>query len=185
MSGTAKAEIPIAPEAVIASYNKLGAVYRVANELRIPERKIRQILDDAGVERRRSPCGCKLQDGTIKDKVIAAYNKYGVVARVSSELHISQYRISEMLKDAGVLERKVKTTDRSKQSYDDIDRGLRLIPGNKVLTPKGPRIISEVYPYYIAVKTKHGRRECFTKGSLLCCATLQAEGLEYREVGKK
>lgn len=45
MSGIAKTEMPIAPEVVIASYNKLGAVYRVANELRIPERKIRQILD--------------------------------------------------------------------------------------------------------------------------------------------
>lgn len=181
MSGIAKAEMPISPEAVIAAYSKLGAVYRVANELRIPERKIRQILDEAGVERRKSPCGCKLQDGTIKDKVIAAYNKYGVVARVSSELHISHYRVSEMLKDAGVLERKPKSTDRSKQSYNDIDRDLHLAPGVKVATPKGIRIIFKVYPYHIATKTRYGNIECFTKSSLLCCATLRAAGLDYRD----
>lgn len=114
-----------------------------------------------------------------------AYERLGTLQRAAAELGVGPQRLGAMLHDAGVLERKIETTARSKQSYDDIDRGLRLIPGNKVLTPKGPRIISEVYPYYIAVKTKHGRRECFTKGSLLCCATLQAEGLEYREVGKK
>lgn len=181
MSGTAKAARPIAPEVVIASYNKLGAVYRVANELRIPERRIRQILDEAGVERRKSPCGCKLQDGTIKDKVIATYNKYGVVARVSSELHISHYRVSEMLKDAGVLERKPKSTDRSRQSYNDIDRDLHLVSGAKVATPKGMRTIFKVYPYHVSTQTRYGNIECFTKSSLLCCATAKAEGRDYRD----
>lgn len=173
--------VPLDPAEVAEVYKRTGKLYKTAEKLRTTERRIARILDEMGVERLRKKDSAGTETKTIKEKVIAAYGKYGAISRVAEELHISQYRISEMLKDAGVLERKVKTTDRSKQSYDDIDRGLRLTPGNRVLTPKGPRIISEVYPYYIAVKTKHGLRECFTKGSLLVCATLKAEGQAYIE----
>ena len=114
-----------------------------------------------------------------------AYERLGTLQRAAAELGVGPQRLGAMLHDAGVLERKIETTDRSKQGYDDIDRGLRLIPGNKVLTPKGPRVISEVYPYHVIVRTKHGYRESFTKSSLLCCATLQAAGLEYREAREK
>lgn len=177
--------VPLDPAEVAEVYKRTGKLYKTADELHTTARRIAKILDEMGVVRFREkdPTGTETQ--TIKEKAIAAYGKYGAVSRVAEQLHISQYRISEMLKDAGILERKVKTTDRSKQSYDDIDRWLRLTPGNKVLTPKGPRIISEVYPYYIAVKTKHGLRECFTKGSLLVCATLKAEGRDYREAREK
>ena len=177
--------VPLDPIKVAEAYKRTGKLYKTAEELRATERRIAKILDEMGVERLRKKGSAGAETKTIKEKAIAAYGKYGVVSRVAEELHISQYRISEMLKDAGVLERKVKTTDRSKQSYDDIDRWLRLIPGNRVLTPKGPRVISEVYPYYIAVRKKNGLRECFTKGSLLVCATLKAEGLEYREEREK
>ena len=128
-------------------------------------------------------------------EVVSLYKATGSLSKVAKKLHTSDIRIAQILDAMGVdrcvkprtvlLERKPKDTDRSKQSYDDIDRGLRLAPGNKVLTPKGPRIISEVYPYHVIVKTKHGYRESFTKSSLLCCATLKAAGLEYRDEGEK
>lgn len=94
---------------------------------------------------------------------------------------MSKFRVSEMLKDAGVLERKAKTTDRSRQSYNDIDRDLHLAPGVKVATPKGMRTIFKVYPYHVATKTRYGNIECFTKGTLLSCATAKAEGKDYRD----
>ncbi len=173
--------VPLDPTEVAEVYKRTGKIYKTAEELRTTERRIAKILNELGVERVRKKGSAGTGTTTIKEKVVSAYGKYGAISRVAEELHISKYRISEMLKDAGVLERKVKTTDRSKQSYDDIDRGLRLIPGNKVLTPKGMRTIFKVYPYHIAVKTKHGLRECFTKGSLLVCATLKAEGRDYRD----
>ena len=177
--------VPLDPAEVAEVYKRTGKLYKTADELHTTARRIAKILDEMGVVRFREKDSTVTETQTIKEKVIAAYGKYGAVSRVAEQLHISQYRISEMLKDAGILERKVKSTDRSKQSYDDIDRGLRLIPGNRVLTPKGPRIISEVYPYHIIVRTKHGYRESFTKSSLLCCATLRAAGLEYREAREK
>ena len=173
--------VPLDPIKVAEAYKRTGKLYKTAEELRTTERRIAKILDEMGVERLRKKGSAGAETKTIKEKAIAAYGKYGVVSRVAEELHISQYRISEMLKDAGVLERKPKTTDRSKQSYNDIDRDLHLAPGVKVATPKGIRTIFKVYPYHVSTKTRYGNIECFTKSSLLCCATLRAAGLDYKD----
>lgn len=177
--------VPLDPTEVAEVYKRTGKIYKTAEELHTTERRIAKILDELGVERVRKKGSAGTGTQTIKEKVVAAYGKYGAISRVAEELHISKFRISEMLKDAGVLERKAKTTDRSKQSYDDIDRWLRLIPGNKVLTPKGSRVIAAVYPYHVAVRTRYGHIECFTKGNLLVCATNKAEGRDYREREEK
>lgn len=169
------------PAEVVSLYKATGSLLEVASELHTSRRRIAQILDEMGVERLRKKDTTGTDTKTIKEKVIAAYGKYGAISRVAEELHISQYRISEMLKDAGILERKVKSTDRSKQSYDDIDRNLHLAPGVKIATPKGMRTIFKVYPYHVATKTRYGNIECFTKGSLLSCATAKAEGKDYRD----
>ena len=71
--------------------------------------------------------------------------------------------------------------DASRRSYNDIDRDLHLVPGVKVATPKGMRTIFKVYPYHVATKTRYGNIECFTKGTLLSCATAKAEGKDYRD----
>ena len=77
--------------------------------------------------------------------------------------------------------RKKKYCTTTNMSYEGIDRLLKLKVGSKVLTPKGPRVIANVYPYFVTVKTRHDRTECFTKGSLLVAATLKAEGEDYRD----
>lgn len=120
-----------------------------------------------------------------------AYARHGNASKAARELHVSVNRVYNMLVNIGVI-KPVKSSkakqdyaDAIKRSYKEIDKLLKLKAGNRVLTPKGPRVISEVYPYYIAVKTKHGLRECFTKGSLLVCATNKAEGRDYREREEK
>lgn len=173
--------VPLDPTEVAEVYKRTGKIYKTAEELHTTERRIAKILDELGVERVREKGSAGTGTQTIKEKVVAAYGKYGAISRVAEELHISKFRISEMLKDAGVLERKAKTTDRSKQSYNDIDRDLHLVPGVKVATPKGMRTIFKVYPYHVSTKTRYGNIECFTKSSLLCCATLKAKGLEYKD----
>ena len=173
--------VPLDPTEVAEVYKRTGKIYKTAEELHTTERRIAKILDELGVERVRKKGSAGTGTQTIKEKVVAAYGKYGTISRVAEELHISKFRISEMLKDAGVLERKAKTTDRSKQSYDDIDRDLHLVHGVKVATPKGIRTIFKVYPYHVSTKTRYGNIECFTKSSLLCCATLKAKGLEYKD----
>ena len=110
-----------------------------------------------------------------------AYERLGTLQKAAAELGVGPQRLGAMLKDAGVLERKIESTDRSKQSYNDIDRDLHLAPGVKIATPKGMRTIFKVYPYHVATKTRCGNIECFTKGSLLSCATAKAEGKDYRD----
>lgn len=173
--------VPLDPTEVAEVYKRTGKIYKTAEELHTTERRIAKILDELGVERVREKGSAGTGTQTIKEKVVAAYGKYGAISRVAEELHMSKFRISEMLKDAGVLERKAKTTDRSRQSYNDIDRDLHLAPGVKVATPKGIRTIFKVYPYHVATKTRYGNIECFTKSSLLCCAMAKAEGRDYRD----
>lgn len=179
----------VTPEEVKRVYEEKQSLTATAKALDISRYRVIKILDETGIDRRLGRrVGYHSVKPTFKDRAVETYKRLGTVQKTAAELHTAKERVSEVLKDAGILERPINSTarnNRSKQSYDDIDRWLRLIPGNKVLTPKGPRIISEVYSYYIAVKTKHGLRECFTKGSLLVCATLKAEGLEYREEREK
>ena len=170
------------PEDIKRAYEQTQSLSETAKALGLSRYTVIKVLDELGVDRRHGRrAGCRSAAPTLKERTVEAYGRLGTIARTAAELHIRKDRVSELLKDAGILERKVKSTDRSKQSYDDIDKWLRLIPGRKVLTPKGPRTISEVYPYHITVRTRCGRRECFTKGSLLVCATLKAAGQAYIE----
>lgn len=116
-----------------------------------------------------------------------AYARHGNVLKAARELHVSVNRVYNMLVNIGVIKpvksskAKQACADASKQSYNDIDRDLHLVPGVKVATPKGMRTIFKVYPYHVATKTRYGNIECFTKSSLLCCATLRAAGLDYKD----
>lgn len=120
-----------------------------------------------------------------------AYARHGNVLKAARELHVSVNRVYNMLVNIGVIKpvksskAKQACADASRRSYKEIDKLLKLKAGNKVLTPKGPRIIVAVYPYHVAVRTRYGHTECFTKGNLLVCATNKAEGREYREREEK
>lgn len=120
-----------------------------------------------------------------------AYSRYGNVSTAANKLHVSVNRVYNMLVNIGVIKpiksskAKQDYADASRRSYKEIDKLLKLKAGNKVLTPKGPRIIAAVYPYHVAVRTRYGHTECFTKGNLLVCATNKAEGREYREREEK
>ena len=119
-----------------------------------------------------------------------AYARHGNASKAARELHVSVNRVYNMLVNIGVIKpvksskAKQACADASRRSYKEIDKLLKLKAGNKVLTPKGPRIIAAVYPYHVAVRTRYGHTECFTKGNLLVCATNKAEGREYRESGE-
>lgn len=179
-------ERPVDPEEVKRVYEETRSLRKTGEALYISRYTVIKVLDESGVDRRHGRrSGCRSAGPTLRDRAVEAYGRLGTIAGTAAELHIRKDRVSELLKDAGILERKVKSTDPGKRYYDDIDKWLRLIPGGKVLTPKGPRVISEVYPYHITVRTRYGRRECFTKGSLLVCAALKAAGLEYREREEK
>lgn len=174
--------VPLDPTEVVSLYKSTGSLLEVAAELHTSRRRIAQILDAMGVDRRiRQSTGRDTSAPTLKDRTVEAYKRLGTIQKTAAELHIAYSRVSEMLKDAGLLERKSKTADRSKQSYDDIDRDLHLAPGVKVATPKGIRTIFKVCPYHVATKTRYGNIECFTKGALLSCATAKAEGKDYRD----
>lgn len=116
-----------------------------------------------------------------------AYARHGNASKAARELHVSVNRVYNMLVDIGVIKpvksskAKQACADASRRSYNDIDRDLHLVPGVKVATPKGIRTIFKVYPYHVSTKTRYGNIECFTKSSLLCCATLRAKGLEYKD----
>lgn len=116
-----------------------------------------------------------------------AYARHGNVLKAARELHVSVNRVYNMLVNIGVIKpvksskAKQACADASRRSYNDIDRDLHLVPGVKVVTPKGMRTIFKVYPYHVSTKTRYGNIECFTKSSLLCCATLKAKGLEYKD----
>ena len=120
-----------------------------------------------------------------------AYARHGNASKAARELHVSVNRVYNMLVNIGVIKpvksgkAKQDYADASKRSYKEIDKLLKLKAGNKVLTPKGPRIIAAVYPYHVAVRTRYGHTECFTKGNLLVCATNKAEGRDYREREEK
>lgn len=116
-----------------------------------------------------------------------AYARHGNVLKAARELHVSVNRVYNMLVNIGVIKpvksskAKQACADASRRSYNDIDRDLHLAPGVKVATPKGMRTIFKVYPYHVATKTRYGNVECFTKGTLLSCATAKAEGKDYRD----
>lgn len=116
-----------------------------------------------------------------------AYARHGNVLKAARELHVSVNRVYNMLVNIGVIKpvksskAKQACADASRRSYKEIDRDLHLVPGVKVATPKGMRTIFKVYPYHVATKTRYGNIECFTKSSLLCCATLRAAGLDYKD----
>lgn len=120
-----------------------------------------------------------------------AYARHGNASKAARELHVSVNRVYNMLVKTGDIKpaksgkAKQDYADASRRSYKEIDKLLKLKAGNKVLTPKGPRIIVAVYPYHVAVRTRYGHTECFTKGNLLVCATNKAEGREYREREEK
>ena len=116
-----------------------------------------------------------------------AYARHGNASKAARELHVSVNRVYNMLVNIGVI-KPVKSSkakqdyaDASRRSYNDIDRDLHLVPGVKVATPKGMRTIFKVYPYHVATKSRYGNIECFTKGTLLSCATAKAEGKDYRD----
>ena len=125
-----------------------------------------------------------------EDMAREAYSRYGNVSTAANKLHVSVNRVYNMLVNIGVIKpiksskAKQDYADASRRSYKEIDKLLKLKAGNKVLTPKGPRVIAAVYPYHVAVRTRYGHTECFTKGNLLVCATNKAEGREYRESGE-
>ena len=120
-----------------------------------------------------------------------AYRMHGNVSTAANKLHVGVNRLYKMLIKTGDIKpaksgkAKQDYADASRRSYKEIDKLLKLKAGNKVLTPKGPRIIVAVYPYHVAVRTRYGHTECFTKGNLLVCATNKAEGREYREREEK
>ena len=120
-----------------------------------------------------------------------AYARHGNASKAARELHVSVNRVYNMLVNIGVIKpvKSSKATedyaDASRRRYKEIDKLLKLKAGNKVLTPKGPRVIAAVYPYHVAVRTRYGHTECFTKGNLLVCAINKAEGREYREREEK
>lgn len=126
-----------------------------------------------------------------EDMAREAYARHGNASKAARELHVSVNRVYNMLIKTGDI-KPVKSSkakqdyaDASRRSYKEIDKLLKLKAGNKVLTPKGPRIIDAVYPYHVAVRTRYGHTECFTKGNLFVCATNKAEGREYREREEK
>ena len=126
-----------------------------------------------------------------EDMAREAYSRYGNVSTAANKLHVSVNRVYNMLVNIGVIKpiksskAKQDYADASRRSYKEIDKLLKLKAGNKVLTPKGPRVIAAVYPYHVAVRTRYGHTECFTKGNLLVCATNKAEGRDYREREEK
>ena len=126
-----------------------------------------------------------------EDMAREAYSRYGNVSTAANKLHVSVNRVYNMLVNIGVIKpiksskAKQDYADASRRSYKEIDKLLKLKAGNKVLTPKGPRVIAAVYPYHVAVRTRYGHTECFTKGNLLVCAINKAEGREYREREEK
>ena len=126
-----------------------------------------------------------------EDMAREAYSRYGNVSTAANKLHVSVNRVYNMLVNIGVIKpiksskAKQDYADASRRSYKEIDKLLKLKAGNKVLTPKGPRVIAAVYPYHVAVRTRYGHTECFTKGNLLVCAINKAEGRDYREREEK
>ena len=126
-----------------------------------------------------------------EEMVKEAYARHGNASKAARELHVSVNRVYNMLVNIGVIKpvksskAKQACADASRRSYKEIDKLLKLEAGNKVLTPKGPRVIAAVYPYHVAVRTRYGHTECFTKGNFLVCAINKAEGREYREREEK
>lgn len=175
----------VTPEEVKRVYEEKQSLTATAKALDISRYRVIKILDETGIDRRLGRrVGYHSVKPTFKDRAVETYKRLGTVQKTAVELHTAKERVSEVLKDAGILERPINSparNNRSRQSYNDIDRDLHLAPGVKIATPKGMRTIFKVYPYHISTKTRYGNIECFTKGALLSCATAKAEGRDYRD----
>lgn len=118
----------------------------------------------------------------IRKKVEEKFLQGCSVKSIAKCFDISEGSVYRILKSYGIRVRMVPGKDphglyaqknQENESFypsikqKDIDNILNLKKGNKIFTENGVCLIYKVYPFFITVIDKNGRRINFTKGELL------------------